>query len=241
MTFKDNLKDLRRKMRLSQKELATQLHVAQSTVGMWESGKRTPKLDEIDRIAWALKITINRLIGPQQKNENKIEVTNGEIYIDGTKINTLDKTDVKEVLKHIESLQTAKDKPAQEKPPQKKTHPGKKVLIIDDEQGMCELLYSFLVPHNYRVFLSFNGQMGLEYFDELKPDVVLLDLCLPDINGLEILKIIRKISTVPVVVITAHPEDIADIHLEELHIDGYLEKPVALKQVLNTLKHIVGD
>ena len=60
------------------------------------------------------------------------------------------------------------------------------------------MLYTFLIPHNYKVFLAFNGQMGLEYFEEIKPDIVLLDLKMPDIDGLEVLKIIRKVSQTPV-------------------------------------------
>jgi len=91
------------------------------------------------------------------------------------------------------------------------------------------------------VFLTFNGQMGLEYFNEIKPDVILLDLTMPDIDGIDVLKIIRKVSDVPVLVITAHPEDIVDIHLKELRIEGYIEKPFALEQILNTLKHLIGE
>jgi DNA-binding response OmpR family regulator len=118
---------------------------------------------------------------------------------------------------------------------------AKKVLIIDDEQEICEMLYSFLVPHNYKVFLAFNGQMGLEYFEEIKPDIVLLDLKMPDIDGIEVLKIIRKVSEVPVVVITGHPQDVSDIHLADLKIEGYIEKPISLLAVLNSLKFLVGE
>jgi DNA-binding response OmpR family regulator len=127
------------------------------------------------------------------------------------------------------------------RPPGTMAPSAKKILIIDDEQEICEMLYSFLIPHNYKVFLAFNGQMGLEYFEEVKPDIVLIDLKLPDIDGVEVLKILRKVSDVPVVVITGHPQDVADIHLNNLTIEGYLEKPISLRDMLNTLKHIVGE
>ena len=68
-----------------------------------------------------------------------------------------------------------------------------------------------------------------------------MDLKLPDIDGVEVLKIIRKVSDIPVVVITGHPQDVPDIHLNDLAIEGYLEKPISLKEMLNTLKHIVGE
>ena len=116
-----------------------------------------------------------------------------------------------------------------------------KVLIIDDEQEMCKTLYSFLMPHNYKVFLAFNGKAGLESFKELQPDIVLLDLNMPDTNGLEVLKIIRKTSNVPVIIITAHPEDVSEIHLADLKIEGYIEKPLDLFTILNTLKYLLGE
>ena len=237
MDFADNLKKIRKEKKLSQQKLANELHIAQSTVGMWESGKRTPKLDEIDRLAKILRVTVNRLVG---KEEQKIEIIKNEIYIDGKKVDELDKADVSKVLEQIDSLRTEK-KPRLVPPPLRIGPGAKKILIIDDEQEMCELLYSFLVPHNYRVFLTFNGQMGLEYFNEIKPDVVLLDLTLPDIDGLDVLKIIRKVSNTPVLIITGHPQNVVDIHLEELHIEGYIEKPFSLEQILNTLKHLIGE
>ena len=103
------------------------------------------------------------------------------------------------------------------------------------------MLYSFLIPHNYKVFLAFNGQMGLEYFEEVRPDLVLLDLKMPDIDGLEVLKIIRKVSDVPVIIITGHPQDVSDIHLADLKIEGYIEKPISLQAVLNSLKYLIGE
>jgi two-component system OmpR family response regulator len=83
--------------------------------------------------------------------------------------------------------------------------------------------------------------MGLEYFEEIKPDIVLLDLKMPDIDGVEVLKIIRKVSEVPVVIITGHPQEVSEIHLADLKIEGYIEKPISLAAVLNTLKYLIGE
>lgn len=237
MNFGENLRNIRADKKLSQQELAKMLDVAQSTVGMWESGKRVPKLDELKRLARVLKITVGRLL---TGTERKIEITKNEIYIDGTKVSDLDPTDVDGIVEYI-NLIRAKKGEIPKAPPPSMPPSAKKILIIDDEQEICELLYSFLVPHNYKVFLAFNGQMGLEYYEEIKPDIVLLDLKLPDIDGVEVLKILRKVSDVPVVVITGHPQDVADIHVNDLTIEGYLEKPISLKETLNTLKHIVGE
>lgn len=239
MNFAENLKKVRLEKGLSQQKLADWLKVAQSTIGMWETGRRVPSLNELTRIAQLLDITISRLLG---QKERKLEIIKNEVHIDGQKINELDAFDVEAILNYIQNLKETKKAVFPDKNGSSaKAQKAKKVLIIDDEQDMCESLYSFLAPHNYRVFLTFNGQMGLEYFDQVKPDVVLLDLSLPDMSGIEVLKIMRKVSAVPVLVITAHPEDIADIHLMDLAINGYLEKPLSLKQVLNTLKHILGE
>ena len=238
MPFGKNIKAIREERGYSQEELAKKLNVAQSTIGMWESGKRTPKLYELNRLARVLKITVNRLIG--QPKETKIEVVKNELYIDGEKISDLDATDVEGVVEYINAIKKKKGAIPQNPPPSMNSS-AKKVLIIDDEQEICEMLYTFLVPHNYKVFLAFNGQMGLEYFEEIKPDMVLLDLKMPDIDGLEVLKIIRKVSQVPVVIITGHPQEVSDIHLADLKIEGYIEKPISLKAVLNTLKYLIGE
>jgi CheY-like chemotaxis protein/DNA-binding XRE family transcriptional regulator len=237
MSFADNLKKIRSDRNLSQQELASKLSVAQSTIGMWESGKRVPKLDELKRLATVLNITVGRLLSGK---ERKIEIVKNEIYIDGEKVSELDPTDVDGIIEYINLMKARKGESPTTPPPS--MPPGaKKILIIDDEQEICEMLYSFLVPHNYKVFLAFNGQMGLEYFEEIKPDIVLLDLKLPDIDGLEVLKILRKVSNTPVIVITGHPQDVADIHLNDLTIEGFIEKPISLKEILNSLKHIIGE
>ncbi|GEM_PF-1339668 len=238
MNFGENLKKIREDNSLSQKELAKKLEVAQSTIAMWEASNRTPKLSELNRLARVLNITVNRLLG--QPKDKKVEVIKNEIYVDGEKVSDLDATDVDGVIAYIEAIKQKKSMFPQTPPP--KIPPSvKKVLIIDDEQEIGEMLYSFLVPHNYKVFLAFNGQMGLEYFEEIKPDIVLLDLKMPDIDGLEVLKIIRKVSETPVVIITGHPQDVSDIHLADLKIEGYIEKPISLQAVINTLKYLIGE
>jgi CheY-like chemotaxis protein/DNA-binding XRE family transcriptional regulator len=238
MEFSESLKKIRKDLKLSQQDLAWRLGIAQSTVGMWETGKRTPKLDEIKRLARALNITVNRLIS---KGNRKIEITRNSVYIDGKEIDGLNTIDVERIIENVRTLQKSKNVLEKQVPGGDKTKEPRsyKILIIDDEKDMCELLYSYLAPHNYRVFITFNGQMGLEYFNEISPDVVFLDLGLPDINGQEVLNIIRKVSNVPIIIVTANPGDIADIHLRGLKIEGFISKPFSLEEIFNTLKHIL--
>ncbi|MBF0217432.1 MAG: response regulator [Candidatus Omnitrophica bacterium] len=236
MSFAENLKKIRKGQKLTQHELARKLGLAQSTIGMWEAGHRTPKLDELDRLATTLEIGIEKLIG----RTRRIDIERDEIFIDGKKVEELNDIDINEILKHITKLKYCKKTSADIAPFENKPA-TKTILIIDDEEEICDALHSFLVPQNYKVFLAFNGQMGLEYFNEVKPDAILLDLNMPDMNGKDVLKKIRQKSDVPVIVITAHPEDIADIHLEDLNITGYLEKPFPLSEVLNMLKQLLGE
>lgn len=237
MNFGENLKKIREEKGLSQQELAGKLKVAQSTVAMWEASRRTPKLGELNRLARILEVTVNRLL--EQPKDRKLEIVKNEIYIDGEKMSGLDTTDVEGVLEYINAVK--KKKGACPRTPLPKMGSGaKKVLIIDDEQEICEMLYSFLTPHNYKVSLAFNGQMGLEYFEEIKPDIVLLDLKMPDMDGIEVLKMIRKVSDVPVVIITGHPQDVSDIRLADLEIEGFIEKPISLQAILNSLKYLTG-
>jgi CheY-like chemotaxis protein/DNA-binding XRE family transcriptional regulator len=242
MNFGENLKKIRGEQHLSQHELAKKLEVAQSTIGMWESSKRTPKLSEISRLARVLNITVNRLLGQVRESpERKVEVIKNEIYVDGEKVSELDAADVAGIIEYISQAKRRKVGVPQAVPPSAVKTSAKKILIIDDDQEICEILYSFLIPHNYKVFLAFNGQMGLEYFEEIKPDMVLLDIEMPDIAGIEVLKIIRKVSNVPVVIITGHPQEVSEVHLADLKIEGYIEKPIKLQAVLNTLKYIIGE
>lgn len=239
MHFADTLKKIRKELHLTQDELANKLNISRQAVGMWESGVRTPKLSEITRIAKTLNVTVSRLLA--NHNNNEIQITKDSITVKGQKIDIseLDDMDVDSIIQYIEHIKTGKE-PSPSSPPLKIKPGAKKILMIDDEQELGQMIYSFLIPHGYKVFLAFNGQMGLEYFEEVKPDIVFLDLKMPDIEGIEVLRIIRKVSDVPVVIITGHPEDVPDIYLADLKIDGFIEKPIKLPDVLNTLKHILG-
>ena len=141
MNFGENLKKIREESNLSQQDLARKLDVAQSTIAMWESSSRTPKLSELNRLAQVLKITVNRLIG--QPRDKKVEVLKNEIYIDGEKISDLDATDVDGIVQYIDAVKKKKGALPKTPPPAMKSS-AKKILIIDDEQEICEMLYSLI-------------------------------------------------------------------------------------------------
>ena len=100
-----------------------------------------------------------------------------------------------------------------------------KILIVEDEVLIREGMSDYLMECGYEIFEAGDGQEALDLFHKKAPDLVLLDIQLPILNGLEVLKTIRKTSSVPVLMLTAfHDEDYKLTAFGEL-ADGYLEKP----------------
>ena len=103
-----------------------------------------------------------------------------------------------------------------------------KILIVEDEVLIREGMSDYLMECGYEIFEAGDGQEALDLFHREAPDLVLLDIQLPILNGLEVLKTIRKTSSVPVLMLTAfHDEDYKLTAFGEM-ADGYLEKPFSL-------------
>jgi len=238
MKFSSNLRKIRTSRSFSQQELAELLNIAQSTVGMWESGRRTPKIGELFRLAKVLDSNVSRLIG-----DKYIEIAKGVIDVNGTKIDIsgLDSNDISSIIDYVNLLKAKKNLLPEIDEKLELRNNNKKVLIIDDERDVCELIYDYLEGHNYKVFMSFNGHMGLEYFDEIKPDLVLLDMKMPDIDGVDVLRRIRHTSNVPVIIITGHPEEVAKPNFSNLKVECCMEKPLSLSTLIDTLKKTIGN
>lgn len=101
-----------------------------------------------------------------------------------------------------------------------------KILIIDDDEMLVELFSFLLTSHGYEVLRAFGGAEGLKKIEEEKPDLVLLDLMMPEIDGWQVCQDVRKFSQVPIIVISAldHPAMIA--RALDAGADDYLVKPV---------------
>ncbi|HPD60628.1 MAG TPA: response regulator [Thermodesulfobacteriota bacterium] len=102
-----------------------------------------------------------------------------------------------------------------------------KILIIDDERSICETLEMFLREKGYEVDTSASGEAGLEFIRKDQPDIVILDLRLPGIDGLEVLRISKQLSPRSMVILTTayHDEKIYD-RAESLGACGYMVKPI---------------
>ena len=102
---------------------------------------------------------------------------------------------------------------------------GSKILIVDDEREIADVVALYLQNENYDVVKAYNGKDALRLVEEEKPDMVLLDVMLPDIDGFTILQKIRENYTFPVIMLTAKTEYMDKITGLTLGADDYIAKP----------------
>lgn len=116
------------------------------------------------------------------------------------------------------------------------------VLVIEDEIHILELLRYNLEAAGYKVMASENGKEGLEKALEEKPDLVILDLMLPDMDGLEICKVLKKnedTKNIPIIMLTARSEEFDKVLGLELGADDYITKPFSVRELLARIKAVL--
>jgi len=115
-----------------------------------------------------------------------------------------------------------------------------KVLVIDDEEGIRDLLDTLLSRKGYEVVLSSNGQRGLELFHRERPDVVVLDLKMPGMDGLTVLQQIRtRDPKMPVIVLTGAGTAETELKVRALGATDYVEKEFSLHRLGDSLKRLL--
>jgi DNA-binding response OmpR family regulator len=113
------------------------------------------------------------------------------------------------------------------------------VLVVDDEPNIVALAKLYLEQEGYRVEGVGNGNDALSKMNSIKPSLIILDLMLPDINGFEVCREIRKKSDVPILMLTARKEDIDKIVGLELGADDYITKPFNPRELVARVKAIL--
>lgn len=113
-----------------------------------------------------------------------------------------------------------------------------KILIVDDDKNICDILRLYLEKEGYGVILSHDGNEAVVKFNALKPDLVLLDIMLPGMDGLQVCREIRKKSSVPIIMITAKGETIDKVIGLEIGGDDYIVKPFDAKEVIARINAI---
>lgn len=114
-----------------------------------------------------------------------------------------------------------------------------KVLIIDDDDAIRSLVAASLEQEGLQVSAASNGQDGLEFFDSQQPDLVILDLMLPDIDGYEIWFAIRKESQVPIVILSAKDDEVDKVVGFRMGVDDYVTKPFSSTELALRVKAIL--
>jgi two-component system, OmpR family, KDP operon response regulator KdpE len=111
-----------------------------------------------------------------------------------------------------------------------------KVLVIEDEEPLRRALRIFLVAHDYEVVLAASGQEGLDAAAREHPDVVILDLGLPDMDGVTVATALRGWSTTPIVVLSARDAEPVKVAALDAGADDYVTKPFAMNEFLARLR-----
>jgi two-component system, OmpR family, alkaline phosphatase synthesis response regulator PhoP len=117
-----------------------------------------------------------------------------------------------------------------------------KILVVDDEEHIQELLKFNLESSGYKVYCCGNGTDALKFVRSEKPDLILLDVMLPGMDGYDVCKEIRKdnnISNLPIIMITAKSEELDKILGLELGADDYLTKPFSIRELLARVKAVL--
>lgn len=115
----------------------------------------------------------------------------------------------------------------------------KRILVIDDELNILELVKLYLTREGYHVETASTGGEALAVINTYKPDCIILDLMLPDMDGFEVCRQVRKTSDVPIIMLTARKEDVDKIVGLELGADDYVTKPFNPRELLARVKAIV--
>lgn len=116
---------------------------------------------------------------------------------------------------------------------------GKTVLIVDDEQPIRELLALYLIKEGFIVQEAADGAEALIKQQECKPDIIILDIMMPVLDGLEVCRQIRKFSTIPIIMLTSRAEDEDRIMGLELGADDYVTKPFNPREVAARVKAVL--
>lgn len=110
------------------------------------------------------------------------------------------------------------------------------ILVVDDEQSIVDILKFNLAREGYRVIEAYDGEEGYIKAISEKPDLILLDVMLPKMDGFDVCKKIREISAVPIIMLTARDEEIDKVLGLELGADDYMTKPFGVRELMARVK-----
>ena len=116
---------------------------------------------------------------------------------------------------------------------------AKKILVVDDEKRIVEILKAYLERDGYQVIVAYDGQSALELARSNSPDLIILDLMLPEVSGWDVCRELRKESDVPVIMLTARDDTTDKIIGLELGADDYVTKPFDPKEIISRVRAVL--
>jgi DNA-binding response OmpR family regulator len=116
---------------------------------------------------------------------------------------------------------------------------NRRILVVDDEERMVRFIRLNLEHDGFRVTEAFNGAQALNKMRSALPDLILLDVMLPDLDGFEVLRMIREVSTVPVIMLTAKGEEDDRVRGLELGADDYVTKPFSPRELVSRVRAVL--
>ena len=114
-----------------------------------------------------------------------------------------------------------------------------RILVVDDEPAVSDLLTYNLRKAHYEVLVAPDGQQALRLARQKSPDLILLDLMIPEVDGLDVCRELRKTSDVPIIMITARGEEIDRVVGLELGADDYVTKPFSVRELMARVKAVL--
>jgi two-component system KDP operon response regulator KdpE len=109
---------------------------------------------------------------------------------------------------------------------------AKRILVIDDEFQITRVLKRSLGAHRYDVRTAADGESGLELFHDFHPDLVITDLSMPEMSGIDVCRAIRQISDIPIIVLSVKEEELTKVEALDAGADDYVTKPFGMNELL---------
>ena len=113
------------------------------------------------------------------------------------------------------------------------------ILVVEDEPEISAIIVSYLEAAGFRTIQAFDGELAYKRFQQLNPDLILLDIKIPKYDGIDVLRDIRRISSTPIIMLTAMAEDIEKISALRLGADDYILKPFNTLEVVERVKAVL--
>lgn len=115
----------------------------------------------------------------------------------------------------------------------------RRILVVDDEERMVRFIRLNLEHDGFQVSEAFNGRQAIQKLRDVNPDLILLDVMMPDLDGFDVLEMIREISSVPVIMLTAKGEEDDRVRGLELGADDYVPKPFSPRELVSRIRAVL--